>query len=70
MDGTHPSIKPRPVRMSKLAHMVKSMDMNKPLTRNFASINLVKKKPEEESDSLEAEEMDIQFPWRCHRCSN
>ena len=64
IDGTNPTIKPRPVRMSNLAHLVKSMDVNESFGNNVASINLIMNNPEEESDFLEAEEMGIKCPRR------
>ena len=45
IDGTHPSIKPRPVKMSKLAHLVKSLGVNEPIAKKVTSINLSKNKP-------------------------
>ena len=57
--------------MYKLAHLVKFMNVNEPVVKNVAKINLIKNKPEEEKpDFLEVEEMGIQCPRRCQRCSN
>ena len=60
------SVMPAGTWMRKLAHLVKSMDVAK----NVASMNLIKNKPEEDSDFLEAKETSIQCPRRCHRCSD
>ena len=49
--------------MYKLAHLVKFMNVNEPVVKNVAKINLIKNKPEEEKpDFLEVEEMGIQCP--------
>jgi hypothetical protein len=40
------------------------------VAKNVASMNLIKNKPEEDSDFLEAKETSIQCPRRCHRCSD
>ena len=52
--------------MSKRAHLVKSMDVNKPVKMNL----IMKKLEEDKSDFLEAEDMGIQCPQRCQQCSN
>ena len=68
IDGTHSSIKTKPLKISKLANIVRVMDIHQPFPR---SINLVKNIPKWDlPEFLEAEEMGIQYPRWCNWCSN
>ena len=65
LDGTQPSIKPKPLKISKLSNIVKVMDINEPVPKT------VKNVPKwDKLEVLEAEEIGIQCPRRCNRCSN
>jgi hypothetical protein len=71
LDGAHPSIKPKPLRITKLAHMVKMIDTNAPVPKSVrTNVNLLRKSEKEHLEFLESEKMGIQCPRRCNRCSN
>jgi hypothetical protein len=49
LDGAHPNIKPKPVRMIKLAHMVKMVDTSPPVPKSVRNkVNLLRNKSEKE----------------------
>ena len=49
LDGAHPAIKPKPVRITKLAHMVKMIDTSSPIPKSVKNkVNLLKSKVEKE----------------------
>jgi hypothetical protein len=49
LDGVHPNIKPKPVRITKLAHMVKMIDTNSPVPKSVKNkVNLLRNKSEKE----------------------
>jgi hypothetical protein len=72
LDGAHPNIKPKPVRITKLAYMVKMIDTSFPVPKFVKNkVNLLRNKMEKEHpEFLESEEMRIQCPRRCNRCNN
>jgi hypothetical protein len=72
LEGAHPAIKPKQVRMTKLAHVIKMIDTSSPIPKSVKNkVNLLMNNVEKEHpEFLEAKEMGLQCPRRCNRCSN